>query len=63
MKAATQLAKQLAKSISIDIDIDGELQLDAALDPRVAENKSLSGTVAGNANVLIFQICNPQYCF
>ena len=54
MKAATQLAKQLARSISIDMDIDGELQLDAALDPRVAENKSLSGTVAGNANVLIF---------
>ena len=28
--------------------------MDAALDPRIAENKSISGTVAGNANVLIF---------
>ena len=53
MKAATQLAKQLAKSISIDMDIDGELQLDAALDPE-SQKINHSGTVAGNANVLIF---------
>lgn len=54
VKAATLAAKTLAKTINIEMEIDGELQLDAALDPRVAKNKSVTGTVAGNANVLIF---------
>ena len=54
IKAATEAAKKLAKTIPIKMDIDGELQLDAALDPRVAANKSITGSVAGRANVLIF---------
>ena len=54
IKAATEAAKKLAKTIPIKMNIDGELQLDAALDPRVAANKSITGPVAGRANVLIF---------
>ncbi len=54
VKAATLAAQELAKSLNIEMEIDGELQLDAALDPRVAKNKSVTGTVAGNANILIF---------
>jgi phosphate acetyltransferase len=36
------------------MEIEGELQVDAALDPHVAETKQVAGTVAGRANVLIF---------
>lgn len=54
IQLATQEAKKLALKSNFDIDIDGELQMDAALDPRIAENKSVEGSVAGNANVLIF---------
>ena len=36
-----------------DIKIDGELQLDAAVNPRVAEKKAPGSQVAGKANVLI----------
>ena len=52
IKLATQEAQRLAKDYNFDMEIDGELQMDAALDPRIAENKSISGSVAGNANVL-----------
>ena len=44
--------------------IDGELQVDAALIPRVAEKKGVSGDVAGRANVLIFPslgVANAAY--
>ena len=54
IQLATQEAQRLAKDYNFDMEIDGELQMDAALDPRIAENKSISGSVAGNANVLIF---------
>ena len=36
-----------------EIQIDGELQLDAAVNPRVAEKKAPGSPVAGRANVLI----------
>jgi len=36
------------------MEVDGELQVDAALDPHVAETKHVTGAVAGRANVLIF---------
>lgn len=36
-----------------EIKIDGEMQLDAAINPRVAEKKAPSSPVAGHANVLI----------
>ena len=54
MKAATELARKKAKELGIPMEIDGELQVDAALDPIVANNKSIKGSVAGQANVLIF---------
>lgn len=54
MKAATELARQKAAALGIPMEIDGELQVDAAIDPIVASNKQLEGSVAGRANVLIF---------
>lgn len=54
IQLATQEARKLAKQYNYDFDIDGELQMDSALDPRIAQNKSLEGAVAGRANVLIF---------
>jgi phosphate acetyltransferase len=54
MKAATELARQKSKEMGIPMDIDGEMQVDAALDPFVAQAKKISGSVAGKANVLIF---------
>jgi phosphate acetyltransferase len=54
MKAATQLARQKAKILGIPMEIDGELQVDAALDPIIADSKKIKGSVAGRANVLIF---------
>ncbi len=58
MKAAHTLAHELAKNYDIPLEIDGELQVDAALDPFVAEQKSITGSVAGKANVLIFPDLN-----
>ena len=55
---AKDLAIELSHSTNVPMDIDGELQLDAALDIRVAKNKSIKGQVAGNANVLIFPDLN-----
>ena len=36
-----------------EIVIDGEMQLDAAINPRVAEKKAPESSVAGSANILI----------
>ncbi|MBB6696165.1 phosphate acetyltransferase [Clostridium algidicarnis] len=47
-------ATQIAKYRRPDLDIDGEMQLDAAIVPKVANQKAPNSKVAGNANVLIF---------
>ncbi|WP_029453280.1 phosphate acetyltransferase [Clostridium algidicarnis] len=47
-------ATQIAKDRRPDLDIDGEMQLDAAIVPKVANQKAPNSKVAGNANVLIF---------
>jgi len=47
---ATKIAKELAP----ELNIDGELQLDAAIEPNVANSKAPGSQVAGKANVLIF---------
>jgi phosphate acetyltransferase len=54
MRAATALARAKAAAAALPIEIEGELQVDAALDPHVAETKQVAGAVAGRANVLIF---------
>ncbi|MEO0796083.1 MAG: phosphate acyltransferase [Verrucomicrobiota bacterium] len=58
MKSATALARDKARSLGINVDIDGELQVDAALIEGVAEQKGISSSVAGKANVLIFPDLN-----
>ena len=52
--AAAALARQQAQARHLTIEIDGELEADAALLPGAARNKSVAGTVAGRANVLVF---------
>lgn len=47
-------ATELAKELRPDLLIDGELQLDAAIVPKVAEQKAPNSMVAGKANVLVF---------
>lgn len=42
------------KSRNVDFDFDGELQLDASIEPSVAERKAPGSKVAGKANILIF---------
>lgn len=54
VKAATSIAREKIRERGLPFEIDGELQVDAALDPRVAEVKDLQGSVVGRANVLIF---------
>jgi phosphate acetyltransferase len=54
MRTATELARAKAARASLPMEVDGELQVDAALDPHVAENKNVAGAVGGRANVLIF---------
>lgn len=54
MKEATILATEKIKELKLDFDIEGEMQVDAALDPFTAKIKGLTGSVAGDANVLIF---------
>lgn len=54
MRAATEMARKKALELEIPMEIDGELQVDAALDPITAKAKKIGGTVAGQANVLIF---------
>lgn len=47
-------ATELAKELRPDLLIDGEMQLDAAIVPKVAEQKAPNSKVAGKANVLVF---------
>jgi len=54
MRRATELARAKAGGAALPMEVDGELQVDAALDPHVAETKKVAGGVAGRANVLIF---------
>jgi phosphate acetyltransferase len=54
MRTATELARAKAARAALPMEVDGELQVDAALDPHVAENKKVAGAVGGRANVLIF---------
>lgn len=52
-------AIQIAKQRRPDLKIDGEFQLDAAIDPAVAEKKvDHESEVAGRANVLVFPELN-----
>jgi len=50
VREATSLARQMSE----DLVIDGELQIDPAIDKRSAAMKTPGGTLAGNANVLVF---------
>jgi phosphate acetyltransferase len=54
MRRATELARAKAAGAQLPMEVDGEMQVDAALDPHVAENKQVAGAVGGRANVLIF---------
>ncbi len=47
-------ACELVRRQRPDLRVDGELQLDAAIDPSVAQRKAPASPVAGQANVLIF---------
>ncbi|HLS27273.1 MAG TPA: phosphate acyltransferase [Opitutales bacterium] len=58
MRAAAELARDLARKTQVKMEIDGEMQVDAALDPAVALTKEVGGSVAGQANVLIFPDLN-----
>jgi len=58
VKAATRLARDKANEYDMPARIDGELQVDAALDPFIAEQKDTEGSVAGKANVLVFPDLN-----
>jgi phosphate acetyltransferase len=58
VQAAAALAEKKAKERNLDADFDGELQVDAALVPEIAERKSASAKLMGNANVLIFPDLN-----
>lgn len=60
VKAATELARKKAYDYNLEMDIDGELQVDTALDPKVAKQKKVGSSVAGNANVLIFPDLNSS---
>lgn len=48
-----EIATELQSYNNLNFLIDGELQLDAALNPRVAQKKAPNSPVAGHANVLI----------
>jgi len=47
MRTATELARAKAARAALPMEVDGELQVDAALDPHVAENKNVAGAVGG----------------
>jgi len=58
MQAATAQARNKASHLNLEADFDGELQVDAALDPAIADRKLQDSHVAGRANVLIFPDLN-----
>lgn len=58
VKAATSLARDKVRDLEMPVDIDGELQVDAALDSFIAEQKEITSSVAGKANVLVFPDLN-----
>lgn len=47
-------AYEIAKATDPALAIDGELQLDAAIVPKVAQQKAPNSVVAGHANILVF---------
>ena len=59
--AAAALARQQALARHLDVEVDGELQIDAALLPSASRDKSVSGAVAGRANVLVFPDLNSGH--
>jgi len=54
MQTATTLTQERFAALGLDATVDGELQADAALVPAVGASKNKSGTIKGDANVLIF---------
>ena len=58
VREATKLVRAKAASAGIELVVEGEIQVDAALDPIVADAKKVEGPVAGKANVLIFPDLN-----
>jgi phosphate acetyltransferase len=59
IREAIPIAQAKAAATGVSADFDGEMQLDAALDPMVAEQKGLTASeVAGRANVLVFPDLN-----
>jgi phosphate acetyltransferase len=59
IRDAIPIAEAKAAARGLPVHFEGELQLDAALDPVVAEQKGLAASeVAGKANVLIFPDLN-----
>lgn len=57
IEKATEVVERV-RSSRPEIKIDGEMQLDAAINPLVAEKKAPSSPVAGRANVLIMPDLN-----
>jgi phosphate acetyltransferase len=54
IQEATEIAKEKAKNQLPEVIIEGEMQLDAAVEPWVAEIKCPNAAIKGDANVLIF---------
>ncbi len=51
-------AKKILDSRNVNFVFDGELQFDAAIVPKVGEQKAPNSKIKGNANVLIFPNLN-----
>ena len=47
-------ATELVRSLRPELAIDGEVQLDAAIEPKIADRKLSSSQVGGRSNVLVF---------